>query len=82
MILECEKRFFIAKSFFEKYTIKMDRYEEEIYNQIYMLNISLEDAEKLQYKFSNIDVSEVVDLFELKQRIEENAIRAFLQNIK
>lgn len=47
-----------------------------------MLNISLEDAEKLQYKFSNIDVSEVVDLFELKQRIEENAIKSFLQNIK
>lgn len=82
VILECEKRFFIAKSFFEKYTIKMDRYEEEIYNQIYMLNISLEDAEKLQYKFSNIDVSEVVDLFELKQRIEENAIKSFFAEHK
>lgn len=82
VLLECEKRFFIAKSFFEKYTIKMDRYEEEIYNQIYMLNISLEDAEKLQYKFSNIDVSEVVDLFELKQRIEENAIKSFFAEHK
>lgn len=81
-LLECEKRFFIAKSFFKKCTIKMDRYEEEIYNQIYMLNISLEDAEKLQYKFSNMDVSEVVDLFELKQRMEENAIKRFFTEYK